>query len=111
LLLKACEFGRVELDSIFTKWADSLTAAGAYARKDIESVYNLTFTDSQWQVLLEEIDRKGPRSVKDVIEEVVPNIEEYEERLASEQMDDEIDDLTGPASLDEDVNDLEGEAK
>jgi hypothetical protein len=78
-LLKVCEMGRAELDLVFSKWAGGLTHAGAYARKDIEAQFGVKFTDKQWQILLDEIEGEDERSVKEVIEDVVPNMATYEE--------------------------------
>jgi hypothetical protein len=78
-LLKVCEMGRAELDLVFSKWAGGLTHAGAYARKDIEAQFGVTFTDKQWKILLDEVEADDERSKKQVIEDVVTNMSKYEE--------------------------------
>jgi hypothetical protein len=78
-LLKVCEMGRAELDLVFSKWAGGLTHAGAYARKDIEAQFGLTFTDKQWKILIDEVEADDERSKKEVIEDVVTNMAQYEE--------------------------------
>lgn len=77
-LLQVCEMCRIELELVFSKWADGLTHAGGYAKKDIESQYEITFTDNQWQILLDEIDGEDEHSVEEVIEDVVTNMATFE---------------------------------
>jgi len=88
-LLRVCEMCRIELELVFFKWANGLTQAGGYARKDIESQFGISFTDNQWQILLDEIEGEDEYSVKEIIEDVVSNMESYEQEYASwqEQVD------------------------
>jgi hypothetical protein len=88
-LLKVCEMGRAELDLVFSKWAGGLTHAGAYARKDIEAQFGVTFTDKQWQILLDEVEGEDEHSKKEVIEDVVTNMATYEKEYQwwQEQVD------------------------
>jgi hypothetical protein len=81
--------GRAELDLVFSKWAGGLTHAGAYARKDIEAQFDVTFTDKQWKILLDEVESDDERSKKEVIEDVVTNMSQYEEedQFWQEQLD------------------------
>lgn len=52
-------------------------------RNYVHSKFNVELTDSQWQIVFDEVDNREPDElISDVLDSVVPNIKDYEDEPA-----------------------------